>query len=82
MSESHQYQLPHALSIPELLSIIFGYATSKIDLLSYACVCRSWLDPALDILWTKVDYAAIAFGTLAPLIAPLREDEGDDWPYV
>lgn len=71
-------KLPHhAISIPEILSLIFSYAAfnsassgywSRISqFTSYACVCKSWMNPALDELWKDLDDPFMAFQLLAPL---------------
>lgn len=52
--KDHQDQLHQAIRIPEILSLIFSNASSP-DLASYARVCKSWMDPALDRLWEDLD---------------------------
>ncbi|KAG8900850.1 hypothetical protein FRC00_010818 [Tulasnella sp. 408] len=43
-----------ALSIPELLSLVFSFS-GKPELASSARVCKSWKDTALDELWRDLD---------------------------
>lgn len=45
---------PHALRIPEILSIIFGFASPAVNAVS-AQVCKLWSHLALDVLWEEVD---------------------------
>ncbi|KAG8914854.1 hypothetical protein FRC00_010340 [Tulasnella sp. 408] len=43
-----------ALSIPELLSMVFSFS-GKPELAGSARVCKTWRDPALDELWRDLD---------------------------
>ncbi|KAG8923272.1 hypothetical protein FRC01_012976 [Tulasnella sp. 417] len=64
-----------ALSIPELLSIVFSFSAEP-ELAISARVCKTWSDPALDELWVDLD-------TVFPLLElvldlePLRDEETD-----
>ncbi|KAG8955384.1 hypothetical protein FRC04_008735 [Tulasnella sp. 424] len=40
-----------ALTIPELMAIVFEHSNSPKDLLNFAFVCRQWTEWALDVRW-------------------------------
>ena len=56
----------HALAIPEVLKLIFGFGTRASNV-SYVLVCRSWAGPALDNVWRKVDDIYYLLQLLAPM---------------
>ncbi|KZT73900.1 hypothetical protein DAEQUDRAFT_808067 [Daedalea quercina L-15889] len=67
-----QDRMHPCLQVPELLDIIFhwlgdGPSPSAGSLASLACTCRSFLEPALDVLWSNL-------ANIGPLIKLLPED--------
>ncbi|KIJ43068.1 hypothetical protein M422DRAFT_47966 [Sphaerobolus stellatus SS14] len=55
----------HLCRLPEILEIIFSYATPGTVATS-SLVCKAWLEPALNELWRSIDNPLILLGLLAP----------------
>ena len=66
---------PHALRVPEILSIIFSFADLSVNAVN-ARVCKLWHDLALDVLWEEVD----DLRRLLSLLGPRKSDVYG--PYV
>ncbi len=66
---------PHALTVPEILSIIFSFADLSVNAAN-ARVCKLWYDLALDALWEEVD----DLRRLLRLLGPQKSDMYG--PYV
>ena len=63
----HSHFRPNrVLSIPELLSLIFSFSTPSSNAIS-ACVCKTWSDIALRVLWSEVSNLDNLIGLLVPL---------------
>ncbi|KAG8992912.1 hypothetical protein FRB94_011187 [Tulasnella sp. JGI-2019a] len=62
-----------ALAVPELLLSILELSTGN-DLNTFALVCSSWKDLALDIKWRTF---TVRLTVLLKMLAPFRDEELD-----
>jgi len=56
-----------ALSIPEILSLIFKHFDNKRNLYRYSQICHAWFIPAIELLWEEIADVKPLFRILAPL---------------
>jgi hypothetical protein len=51
----------HSLVIIDIILIIFSFVRTKRDLAALAATCKTFRDPALEILWSTLrDFAPLA----------------------
>lgn len=60
------HYVPAALSISEVLRYIFKYLDNA-DRATAACVCHTWVEVALDILWENLESAHPIMALLGPI---------------
>ena len=72
----HIRRMHHALEIEEILFNIFGHYDHPGDLAALAGTCRSFKDPALDVLWEDLD-DLYPLARCLPGVFHELEDSGD-----
>jgi hypothetical protein len=60
-------RMHRCLYIQEIISITFNYLDKKCDVVALATTCKTFRDPALQIVWSEIR-------SLAPLICCLPSD--------
>lgn len=58
--------VPAVLSISEILRCIFKYLDNA-DRATAACVCRTWVEVALDVLWENLESPHPIMALLGPI---------------